>query len=342
MNVFKKVAWVVIALLLVLLTFKAYPIAKKFYKHYQFEKELTGTILDQEVTVNDIQNFEKLPNGAIVSSIAFEFSEVPPIWEQLSENGSFKDAYKYLDAIDFSLIVYKSDSLLVNAIQAEPKKEDVYPAIIYNRGGNQMFGKNAKGRTLYNLLQVAKLAEKHVVLATCYREQDEFGGNDLNDVLYLIKTAKTLPNVDENRIGMAGWSRGGMMTYLALKHSKEIKAAAVINGPTDLERLIEERPAMETEVCAKLIPDYQSQKEKALQERSVLYWPNELDTNASLLIVCGSKDTSVNPEQAHLINDKLQDINYPVSFHEFDTDHSFTNKNEVIQTTLLNWFTEHL
>jgi dipeptidyl aminopeptidase/acylaminoacyl peptidase len=95
------------------------------------------------------------------------------------------------------------------------------------------------------------------VIASCYRENDEFGGKNINDVLNLTKTVKELKKGDSERIEIFGWSRGGMMTYLALKKSDVIKTAVIGNGPTDLAQLIIERPKMETEVCALLIPNYE-------------------------------------------------------------------------------------
>ena len=47
---------------------------------------------------------------------------------------------------------------------------------------------------------------------------------------------------------MLGWSRGGMMTYLALQKSDKIKTAIVGNGPTDLFGLISDRPEMESKL----------------------------------------------------------------------------------------------
>ena len=48
--------------------------------------------------------------------------------------------------------------------------------------------------------------------------REEFGGKDVNDVLNLIKLAQSLPFVEPTKIVMLGFSRGGMMTYLAIKH----------------------------------------------------------------------------------------------------------------------------
>jgi len=49
--------------------------------------------------------------------------------------------------------------------------------------------------------------------------KEEHGGKDLNDVFNLIPLLSHLPNANTLRIGLYGESRGGMMTYLALKCS---------------------------------------------------------------------------------------------------------------------------
>ena len=71
--------------------------------------------------------------------------------------------------------------------------------------------------------------------------RDEFGGEDIHDVLNLIKMAKSLPFIDSSKIVMIGFSRGGMMTYLAIKHGAQIKAAAVAGGITDLGQMYNDR-----------------------------------------------------------------------------------------------------
>jgi dienelactone hydrolase len=75
--------------------------------------------------------------------------------------------------------------------------------------------------------------EADVVVGSQYRGaagsegKDEFGGADLNDVMNLLPLLEALPNADPSRIGMAGFSRGALMTYLALTKTDRIKAAVV-------------------------------------------------------------------------------------------------------------------
>jgi dipeptidyl aminopeptidase/acylaminoacyl peptidase len=347
MKTIKRVKRVVISLgilLLIAALFIGFKFGMKYYKSYQNDALLTNTILDSKIRAKDYNEAKSLKNGQIVSKKIIHLAEIPPIWNTISENGYLTNTFKYLDNINFYVIVYKSDSLLVNGIIAEPKKEGRFPVIIFNRGGNKEIGKVAKAKTLYSLITTAsKLAdEDYLLLASCYREDDEFGGNDLKDVLNLTETIKFIDQADTSRIGMFGWSRGGMMTYLSLKNSTRIKTAVIGNGPSDLEKLIINRPEMESQVCAKLIPRYGENKKKELQKRSVVNWVDELDKNASLLILCGTEDKQVNPNQANLIAHKLEEIKYDFKLEKVKTDHKFSTKKEELNKLLLNWFKENL
>ncbi|WP_055436531.1 alpha/beta hydrolase family protein [Lacinutrix algicola] len=344
MKLIKRITISIGILILIGFLFLGLKLGTKYYKSYQNSESLTNTILDYKISADDYKNSYNLKNGAIISKKIINLSEIPPIWNSISENNYLTKNYKYLDNINFYVIIYKSDSLLVNGIIAEPKKEGKFPVIIFNRGGNKEVGKMAKAKTLHSLIQSAsKLASQdYLVVASCYRENDEFGGNDINDVLNLTETIKTIKKADSSRIGMFGWSRGGMMTYLSLKHSNLIKTAVIGNGPSDLEKLIIDRPEMENLVYAKLIPKYKENKSDELKKRSVSYWPNELDKNASLLILCGTEDQQVNPNQANIIANKLTKIDYDFKLEKVKTDHKFSNKKDELNKLLINWFKEKL
>ncbi|RXQ95632.1 peptidase [Ancylomarina salipaludis] len=319
-------------------------LVKKYYTSYMAFESLNNTILDIKITSDDLQAAQKLKTGKIQSKRLINLSEIPPLWKKLSKNNSLKNEYKYLKDVNFFVITYKSDSLLVNGIVAEPKRDGKFPVIIFNRGGNKEIGKVAKAKTLYSLIfATSKLAnEGYVVIASCYRENDEFGGEDIQDVLNLTETVKDIGKANPNRIGMLGWSRGGMMTYLALKKTDVITTAVIGNGPTDLSQLVTDRPEMETEVCAKLIPSYHRNKAEELKKRSVIYWADELSKKSSLLILCGTKDKRVNPNQADKIAEKLVEMNYDFELRKFETNHSFSNKKNELNKLLIKWFKEKL
>ena len=340
----KLIAKFIGILIIIGILFIGFKFGAKYYKSYQNSDSLTNTILDYKISANDYKNSQNLKNGDILYKKKIDLSKILPIWNSISKNNSLTKNYKYLDNINFYVIVYKSDSLLINGIIAEPKKEGKFPVIIFNRGGNKEVGKVAKGKTLHSLIHSASklVNEDYLIIASCYRENDEFGGNDINDVLSLTETIKTIKKADSNRIGMFGWSRGGMMTYLSLKYTNKIKTAVIGNGPSDLEKLIIDRPKMERMVYAKLIPKYQQNKSEELKKRSVSYWANKLDKNSSLLILCGTEDKQVNPNQADLIANKLTKINYDFKLKKVKTDHKFSNKKDELNKLLINWFKEKL
>src|SRR5688500_10771616 len=126
-------------------------------------------------------------------------------------------------------ITYQSDGLKVKGYLVMPKAKGIYPCIIYNRGGNRDGGALTDGQTGRIMAEVASWG--YIVVGSQYRGnmggegKEEFGGSDVNDVLNLIPLLANFQQADTSRIGMYGWSRGGMMTYLALTKTKRIKAA---------------------------------------------------------------------------------------------------------------------
>jgi dipeptidyl aminopeptidase/acylaminoacyl peptidase len=278
-------------------------------------------------------------DGKIISKTIVDLSKTP-IWKKISINDSLTNEYKYLNKLNFYFIKYKSDGLEVSGILSEPKKDGKYPVVIFNRGGNRDFGR----LTIATMITfTSKLAEQgYVLIGSNFREKDEFGGSEINDVLNLTETIKEVEKADSNNIGMFGWSRGGMMTYLALEKSDKIKSAIVGNGPTNLFELIKDRPEMETEVIAQCVPNYLMNKETALKNRSVIFWADKLNKKSSLLILCGTNDERVNPKQADEIAQKLTEIKYNFELKKFETDHSFTNKQIELNEIVIKWFNDKL
>lgn len=278
-------------------------------------------------------------DGKILSKELVSLS-TESFWKNITQDGVLKPEYQHLDSLDFYEITYLSDSISVKGYMVEPKKNGKYPVVIFNRGGNRNFAP-LNLATLVNY--TSKLvAAGYVIIGSNYREQDEFGGADLRDVLALFQTIKEVDKCDSTRIGMLGWSRGGMMTYLALKHSEKIKTAVVGNGPTDLFRVIQDRPEMETKVFETCIPHYTEHKENELKKRSAVFWANELNKKSSLLILCGTNDQQVNPEQAGNMALKLDEINFRYELKCLETDHFFSDKKNELNRILIEWFDKEL
>jgi dipeptidyl aminopeptidase/acylaminoacyl peptidase len=249
---------------------------------------------------------------------------------------------KWSSRVDCYKIQYLSDGLKVVGYLLKPKIESSkFPVMIYNRGGNRDYGKITKE----NLPYLSYLAfNNYVVLASQYRGndgawrgQDEFGGKDVNDVMNLIPLAKSLPFADPNKIVMLGYSRGGMMTYLAIKHGADIKAAAVVGGVTDLFMGADEREEMK-----RLLKELIGTKREEWEKRSAYYWPEKI--NVPVLILHGEADSRVNVKQAQKLSKKLAEagklhklVVFPQGNHGLGPPHA-KRKNIMI----LNWFERYL
>jgi dipeptidyl aminopeptidase/acylaminoacyl peptidase len=249
----------------------------------------------------------------------------------------------YRDRIQIERILYLADGLkvvgfIVKPISNEPRR---FPVLIYNRGGYRKFSK-LNDQALHRIAGYA--ARGYVVLASQYRGndggqgRDEYGGADVKDLFALAWLAETLPEADVSRMVMFGHSRGGMMTYLCIRHGLPLKAAAVTSAPTDLAR----RPL--PYALEQLYGDLFGEPEQnpaAYSERSALCWPEELTT--PLLIQAGGEDKRVDPEESVLLVKHLQELGYEHKFILYPHgDHHLQNVQEDRDREIFAWFERFL
>lgn len=277
--------------------------------------------------------------GNLISEDAIEITKTT-LWKLISTNNSFMPAYDYANSLNFSKIVYQSDSLNIDGLKIEPKAKGKYPVIIFNRGGNRDFGQLTLEMLFFSTASLAK--EGYIIIACNYRIQDEYGGKDLNDVLNLITVADQLENADTSKIGMFGWSRGGIMTYLALKESTRIKTAVIGNSASDLFLSIKYRPELEQNPLSECIPNYWTNKEVELKKRSAIFWADSLNKKSSLLLLCATQDAQVDYRESVNMAAKLQAIDYDYELKIYDTNHAFRGKREELNFELIHWFNNRL
>jgi dipeptidyl aminopeptidase/acylaminoacyl peptidase len=170
----------------------------------------------------------------------------------------------------------------------------------------------------------------YVVAASQYRGAmgsegaDQFGGDDIHDVMNLIPLLEAERGADASRIGMYGGSRGGMMTYLALTKTARIRAAVVRCGMSDLTGWAEERRDMES-VYAELIPGFRSADDSPLITRSAVYWPEKLCKSTPILLLQGTADWRVNPVSALRFAEALFAVKHPFRLVMLEgSDHALT------------------
>lgn len=258
-------------------------------------------------------------DGKLIDKAIYTLDDSVWTWIAKSDPGL---ARRIKDSIDFYRITYLSDGLRVTGYMAEPKAKGQYPCIIANRGGNRDFGMWNPLSIAYFLGQMASW--NYVVIASQYRGNDggegleEFGGIEVNDIFNLIPVLDGNPKADTSRIGIEGTSRGGMMTYLSMKRSCRFKAAVITAGMADAFMTTAIRPEMETGVFGQLVPDYATNREAALKSRSAVYWADQLCKTTPLLLMQGSADWRVQPEEALEMVNKLYAAKHPLRFIFFE------------------------
>jgi len=283
-------------------------------------------------------------DGRVFEQTAFtlnntDFAKVKPLVPELKA---------LLTKVNFYRITYLSDGLKVKGYMATPKKPGKYPCVIYNRGGTQDFGKIDDSGFIVRGLGNLSMAG-YIVVASQYRGNDggegkeEWGGRDINDVLNLIPLLSSIPGADTSRIGMFGWSRGGMMTYVSLTKTSKIKAAVVGAGLSDLIKAAEVRPEFDTVVFPRFIPDYKSNKEAVLKERSAIYLADKICKTTPILIFQGTADWRVSTNHVLELVNKFYEVKQPFRFVLFEGgEHSLIEHRKEYIAQMINWFHTYL
>ncbi len=291
---------------------------------------------------------ETITNTLVERRIISDLSTAP-IYTKLTEETDgvreWKPEYAHLDDIEISGITYMSDGLKVKGLLMQPKKAGKYPCIIYNRGGNRDFGQLSLSFAMFRLGGLVK--EGYVVIASQYRGndggegQEEFGGKDVNDVLALFDALEEVEKADTDNIGMYGWSRGGMMTYLTLPRTDKIKAAVVGGAPAD--KTVIDRPSMEQHVYAELIPNYWENKEEELKKRSAVFWADKFPKNVPILMLHGNADWRVKPENSLKLAMEFEKHRIPYRLVMYEGgDHGIKEHREEVEEEILAWFDKYL
>ncbi len=206
-----------------------------------------------------------------------------------------------LKNVEVKKIVYESDGLNVEGYIGYPKiseksKGCKYPVIIWNRGGSLRDGMIDEFLARGVFGEIASWG--YVVLASQYREEDEFGGKDVNDILNLIPVAESITFCDSERIGIEGWSRGGMMTYLVLSSTDRIKCAVIISGLANLFRSEEKKSSLSGVYMNLFGIEDESEYIERKKKRSAVFFADKIDKHTKILLIHGTADDKVSHEDS--------------------------------------------
>lgn len=284
-------------------------------------------------------------DGAIVARDTVAFT--PAQREYFSERSRQRGEELDLDRIVIQRITYLSDGLRVKGYLVEPAAGDSLPAVIFNRGGNRDYGAVTD---TFAVVRLGVLAQHgYVVAASQYRGnqggegREEFGGADVDDVLNLIPLLEGHPRVDAARLGMYGWSRGGMMTYLALARTDRIRGAVVGSGMADAFDMVARRPEMEQGVFAELVPNWATDREAQLAAHSAVRWPEKLNKATPILILHGSADVRVDAGEALSMANALYRVRHPFRFVLFEGgDHPLSGFRSEVDRAAVEWLDRYV
>lgn len=238
---------------------------------------------------------------------------------------------------------YRSDELTVGAYLYRPVEpvESPRPVIVYNRGS---FTRPA-GFAGEILVMARRYAlGGFLVVAPHYRGsngwagRDEMGGADLHDLFNLVPELARIAHADATKVFLAGESRGGMMTYAALRDGFPARAAAVWGAFSDLAPLLESGP--QAKYAPVIWPDLATRREEIIATRSAIRWAERIQ--APLLILHGEADTDIPVDQAVKMDAELTRLGKVHALRVFPREgHRITGRAAERDAAVMAWFREH-
>jgi len=239
---------------------------------------------------------------------------------------------------------YISDGLNVKGYFAYPKKNDnKYPCIIWCRGGFRNAGALDDFYAQGILGQIASWG--YVVFESQYRGNvggegiDELGGDDLNDVLNLMPLADEIEFADPNLWGIEGWSRGGMMTYLALTKTHKFKVAITTGGISNLNCTLNESNFMKKLFSLNQAP----LNDEFCSSRTILNLMDEYSKHTPILLLHGTKDRRIPAHHSLDLAYKFLEYGIEHKLVLFENgDHFLKDHKKEVDDLRKKWFEKYL
>ena len=153
------------------------------------------------------------------------------------------------------------------------------------------------------------------------RLRNSWGLADVEDCVAVAKHLVAQKKVDKNRLAIKGGSAGGFTVLAALTFHDPFTAGASRYGIADLAILAKDTHKFESRYLDRLVGKW-PEDEEIYKQRSPIHHIEQLST--PMVILQGSEDPIVPPNQAHLMAKKLKENDIPHALIEFsDEGHGF-------------------
>jgi dipeptidyl-peptidase-4 len=225
-----------------------------------------------------------------------------------------EEANDRFDLLPWELFTIRArDGFEMPAMMLKPRFFDPgkkYPVVTYVYGG-------PSAPTVVNSWQGRDRALFHQVLAESGVIRQLYGPVEMNDLLDGVAWLKAQPFVDPERVGIWGWSGGGTMTLQSMTSSEEFAAGASV-APVSDWRFYD---TIYTERYMKRPQDNEDGYE------STSHVNRAVDLSGRLMIVHGTYDDNVHPQNTWAFTDELIDAGitydmmiYPMRKHGISDD----------------------
>ena len=214
-------------------------------------------------------------------------------------------AARFKGIVDFQKVTYKSrvDGMTIPAYLFSPIKKrgnNGHAAMVWVHGG-------VHGDWGQSMLPFVKEAvdRGYVIITPDYRGSTghgealymaiDYGGKEVDDVLSAVDFLKTIPYVDQDRLGVMGWSHGGFITaHLLFRGDTPFKLGAAIVPVTNLVfRLSYKGPGYQRSYAAEAgIRGLPFENREEYIKRSPLYHVENL--KVPILVHVATNDEDVN------------------------------------------------
>ena len=291
-------------------------ISKELNSLKKFNEELEHRLDVLEKTIDDILWFHKLGDIAFVDKVRLTG---PPLWKEKNPNSMGAG-----NPVKFWSYIFIPKNIDSN------KK---YPLIIFPHGGV-----HSNFSTYYTHIIKELITQQYIVIAADYRgstgygkslyEMIDYGGLEVEDVDASRKfMIENYDFVDANRIGIMGWSHGGLITLMNIFNHPENYKVAFAGVP--VSDLVSRMGYYDQEYRDLYEADYhigQTAKENVeeYRRRSPIWYADKLEI--PLLIYTNTNDEDVNVLEVELLINALKaagkNFEYEI-FKDLPGGHSF-------------------